>query len=251
MFAHGHHPVNDSRWEFLLIFGSAVQLQISAVRKTSIRLARTIQLVVGIVVLQNVAASGQTREVTLTAGFAAPFDHHHIGDETASSPNIIRPAVWAELAIPLNSPRLTFHTGIEFPVIPFNMVFIHQGSRGYRDDIQHREFVLSQLFGVRFGAERTHAILFAGPAIVVDRRVDNLTIPGGFLRDGTRGPTERRKEIDTNAHVAIAGGLDVPIAIKGRIAITPRVRLRTAFAAGYRPYSKFAVSTGVGVRYRF
>jgi hypothetical protein len=67
-----------------------------------------------------------------------------------------------------------------------------------------------------------------------------------------RGPTQHRTEVFTNFNVAVAGGMDVPIQVSDRIAISPRFRFRTVLPlSSYRPYTRFAISPGVGVQVRF
>jgi hypothetical protein len=196
-------------------------------------------------------AHAQSRSATLTAGFAVPIDHHHIGSETKSSPNSVGAALWTEISLPLGG-RLSFHSGVEFPLIPFKMIFIHQGSAGYRADIANRDIVVNQLVGIHVGKGRTHAIVLVGGALVYSRRVADLTIPGRLLPStGLREPDVLRTDVETDVSLALTGGLDVPIQVSERIAITPRVRLRVAPPADYRPHALVGVSPGVGVQFRF
>ena len=208
---------------------------------------RNIVLVIAASILWSVAASAQSNTVNLTPGFATPYGRHHIGDESASSPNSVAPALWAEVSIP--TARLTLNTGVEFPLSPFKMVFVHQGSRGARADISNRDIVVSQLIGARLGRGRAHAIALAGGAIVFSRRTDDLVESQNPNSDGSPRPPIRSRKTETNLNLALAGGLDVPIQINARVAITPRVRLRVVIPRDYRGYVRFAVSPAIGVQF--
>jgi hypothetical protein len=132
---------------------------------------------------------------------------------------------------------------------PFKMVHIHQGSRGSRADITNCDIVVSQLIGTRLGRGRAHAIALAGGAIVFSRRTDDVLASQNPNSDGSPRPPIHSIETDTNFNLALAGGLDVPIQVNARVAITPRVRLRVAVSfigmpAPWAPSLKMCISAG-------
>jgi hypothetical protein len=208
---------------------------------------RSVVLLATAFVLGSAAASAQSTSAQLTAGFATSYGRHHTGDESASSPNSVAPSVWAEVSIPVAG--LTFHTGIEFSLQPFKMVSIHQGSRGSRADITNRDIVISQLFGARLGGGRAHAIALAGGALVVSRRAEDLLQSQNPNSDGSPRPPVRTLKTETNVNLALAGGLEVPIHITTRVAITPGVRLRVVIPRDCRGYARFSISPGISVQF--
>jgi hypothetical protein len=158
--------------------------------------------------------------------------------------------IWGDF-IAFASPRVAFHTGLEFPTAT-TMNETHHGSAGLVSVLHSRQVVVYEMVGVHStNASKTQATGLVGFGLVMAQFTEQRTEQRGGLI-----PNRTSTLNYTHFVPSIMGGVEVPIRVSDRVALVAQLRgrvvLRKGFGLGYRlgeMFGWFSFTPGIGVQF--
>jgi hypothetical protein len=159
--------------------------------------------------------------------------------------------IWGDFIV-FASPRVAFHTGIEFPTST-TVNATHYGTAGFTSVLNSRQVALYEMVGFHpAAASKIQATGLVGFGLLMAQFTQQTTEQRGGLPPR---PTSTRKY--TRFAPSIMGGVDVPIRVTDRIALVAQMRgrvvLRKGFGLGHplgETFGWFSFTPGFGVQFR-
>jgi hypothetical protein len=198
---------------------------------------------------QDVNASPPTQVVV---GLSVPlaFNDHPTCCDTPYGALDATFGVWGEI-VKSPSPRVAFHTGVEFPK-PYSANVTHESSAGFISTLRHRDIVAYELIGIHsHSPARVKPVGLVGVGVVfshtVDHRQNQLCCTGIPY-----GPVmvSSRFQMDPS----ILGGLDLSVRLNAKIEMIIRAAGRITFrrdnlSIDDGTFRRFALVPGVGLSF--
>jgi hypothetical protein len=159
--------------------------------------------------------------------------------------------IWGDF-VAFASPRVAFHTGIEFPT-PTTVNATHHGTAGQTSVLHSRQVALYEMVGFHLTTgSKVQATALVGFGFLISQFTHHATpLRAGF----PAGPTSTHKY--TRFAPSIMGGVEVPITITDGVALVAQMRgrvvLRKGFGLGHplgETFGWFSFTPGIGVQFR-
>jgi hypothetical protein len=225
---------------------------------TSLRGCRAAVTIIGAIYFSSTTALAQPPltkpDPQASIGFLVPVylnPTFNTGQDESDSGLRSAVGIWGDFIV-FASPRVAFHTGLEFPTSTTVNV-THHGTAGFTSVLHSRQVALYEMVGFHSAtASKVQASGLVGFGLVISQFTRHST----NLRAGLpNGPTSTHKF--TRFAPSIMGGVEVPISITDRIALVAQIRgrvvLRKAFGLGHPYHETFGWLTftpGIGVQFR-